>query len=286
MKYLFVLLVGSLLLSSCSEIRDNSSAFQGLVDTEFFRGNNNAAVINSDGSIAVRGQNGSEEVQVVVSALDFTTVTVGLGEGAASGNVASYIDEDGTVFTTNSDRASGEVSLEVNEDNTVTGTLRFVALTENETDTITFSSGFIYTVPILNEFGDGSLPTQGQNQGDPGSEEDSFTARVNGDVYVPTIIMPIASSGFLLINTSDGASETMSISMPEDVEPGTYDITPGGLFTGIYGLPSEGEIFNAMEGTLIIDSNDTEERRVSGSFIFDTVGGEIIITDGEFSVSY
>ena len=283
MKYLIILLLGSLLLGSCNnDIRDNSSAFQGLVDTDFFRGNNNSAVINGDGSIAVRGQNGSGEVQVVVSGLDVTTVTAGLGEGAASGNVASYIDEDGTVFTTNSDRASGEVSLEINDDNTVTGTLRFIALTENETDTITFSRGFIYTVPILNEFGDSNLPNQ--NQGDQEPEENSFTARVNGDVYVPTSIMPLAS-GAILISTFNGADQGMSLSMPEDVEPGTYDITIGGIYSAFYTLPPDG-VFNGMEGTLVIDSNDTVDRRVSGSFVFDTVGSEFMITDGEFSVSY
>lgn len=276
MKYIYVILLGSLLFGSCNqEIQDNTPGFQGLVDTTFFRGNNNSAVVNSDGSVAIRGKNVIGEVQVVVSSLDKTVVT--LGEGAESGNVASYLDNSGTLYTTNSDLASGEISLEFNDDNTISGELRFIALTESETDTITFSRGFIFKVPILNEFTQGDFPSQEE------MSENTFSARINGLSFVPSTITTQVSNGILSISSSSGG-EVISLTMPDDVIEGVYDISPGGTYSVFYVTP-EG-IFNAIEGTLTIISNDTGKGEISGSFIFNTPNNDFVITDGVFSVSY
>ena len=279
MKYVIVLLLGSLLLGSCSQdIQDNSPAFQGLVDSLFFRGNNNSAVVNPDGSIAIRGRNVVGEVQVVVSSLDQTTVT--LGAGASSGNIASYINGSGTLFSTNSDEASGEVSIIINGDNTVSGTLNFVALTDDGTESVSFSRGAIFEVPILNEFDQNDFPMTG---GGIEPEPDSFTARVNTMSYVPESITSSASGAVLLLNGS-ASDMAISLTMPEDIVPGTYDITEGGVYSALY-TTIDGS-FNATEGTLIIESNDTTERRITGDFIFNTLNEDFVITDGAFSISY
>lgn len=273
MRHLLLLAIGVLLLTSCSqEIEDNTPAFQGVRDSIFFRGFSNSAVVNPNGSIAVRGANNLEEVRILVSAINQTNVV--LGEGAAPGNSATYTNEFGTIFSTNNDSGSGEVSLQINGDNTVSGTFNFVALTENETDTVTFSRGFIFEVPFLGELNTDDGPTQ---------EPDSFTARVNTVIYTPTEINSSVSSGVLQISANRGDGTAISLTMPENATPGTFDITADGLFTALY-VDADG-VNNASTGSLTIISNNTTERRITGDFVFDTAGG-FLITDGGFSISY
>lgn len=271
MKKLFILAVTGLLLASCGqEIENNNAAFQGVKDSIFYRAFNNSAIINPNGSIAVRGATDAEEVRILVTSLNQSTVV--LGADALPGNTASYTNEFGTVFTTNNDNASGEVSLTVNDEGTVSGTFNFVALTENETDTVTFSKGFVYRVPIFGEFNDGG----------PTAVEDVFTARVNTVVYNPTIINGALNSGQLVIagNTAD---RSIAIRVPENITPGTYDITMGGLYTASYTI--DDVVTDAISGSLTIVTHNTTEQRITGAFVFNTPNG-FMITDGEFAVLY
>lgn len=271
MKRLLLLPLVALLITSCSqEIQSNDAAFQGVKDSTLYRGLNNSAVINPNGSIAVRGATATESVRILVSTLNQTTVT--LGADALPGDSASYTDEFGNVFNTNNGNASGQATIEINGDNTVSGTFNFVALTANSSDTVTFSRGFIFEVPILGELDDG----------EPMAAQDSFTARINTVIYNPTVISSAVSSGVLIVsgNTSDRA---MSISIPEDVAPGTYDITLDGTYTATYTTPAG--VSNATTGSLTIVSNDIADRRIVGDFIFDTPDG-FVITDGQFDVEY
>lgn len=271
MKRLLLLPLVALLVASCSQdIQTNSPAFQGVKDSILFRGFNNSATINPNGSIAVQGATTTESVRILVSNFNQSTVT--LGANALAGDNASYTDELGNVFSTNNGNASGEVSIQINGDNTVSGTFNFVALTENSSDTVTFSRGFIFEVPILGVLGDVGQP----------SVENFFTARINTVIYNPTVITSSASGGFIVVsgNTADRA---MTITMPEDISPGSYDIAPGGLITAAYSTPSG--VSSAITGTLTIVSNDTTERVVTGDFIFNTADG-FIITDGQFTVQY
>lgn len=259
-------------MASCSqEIQFNDAAFQGVKDSILFRGSNNSAVVNPNGSIAVRGATATESVRILVSSLNQSSVV--LGADALPGDTASYTDEFGNVFTTNNGNASGEASIEINGDNTVSGTFNFVALTANSSDTVTFSKGFIFEIPILGELDDGDPST---------AVADEFTARINTIIYNPTVISSSVSSGILVVsgNTADRA---MSIIMPEDVAPGTYDITIDGNYTATYTTP--GGVSNATTGSLTIVSNDVADRRITGDFIFDTPDG-FMVTDGQFSVDY
>lgn len=270
MKKLFIFAVTGLLLVSCGqEIQNNNAAFQGVKDTIFYKGFNNSAVVNPNGSIAVRGATDIEEVRILVSSLNQSTVV--LGADALPGNSATYINEFGTIFSTNNDNGSGEVSLAISDEGTVSGTFNFVALTENETDTVTFSKGFVYRVPIFGEF-----------NGGPSSVDDVFTARVNTVNYNPTIINGALNSGQLVIagNTAD---RSIAIRVPENITPGTYNITLGGLYTGSYTV--DDVVSDATSGSLTIVTHNTTEQRITGAFVFDTPNG-FMITDGEFAVFY
>lgn len=271
MKRLFLLALVVLMITSCSQqIESNGAAFQGVKDSVLFKGFNNSAVINDDGSLAIRGSNGLESVRLLVTSLNQTNVI--FGPDALPGNTASYTSEEGVLFTTNNGNASGQVSVEINGDNTVSGTYNFVALTANSSDTVTFSRGFIYEVPILGELSDD----------DPVPAQDSFTARINTVIYNPTVISTSVTGGVLVVS-GNTADRSMSLVMPENIAAGTYDITFDGAYTAGYTTPSG--VSSATTGSLTIVSNDTADRRITADFIFDTPDG-FIITDGQFSVDY
>lgn len=272
MKNLVLLAITVILMASCSQdIERDNPAFQGVRDSIFFQGSLNTAVLNPNGSIAVRGATQSEEVRILVSDIGLPEVV--LGENALSGNTATYINEFGTLFSTNNSNATGRVSLQLNGDNTVTGTFNFVALTENETDTVTFSRGFIFEVPVSGVLDIGDGPTV---------EPDSFTARVNTVVFNPTVINGEENDGQIVIsgNTID---RSIVVRMPETITPGTFDITVDGNVTAGFTTP-DGE-FEAITGSLTVITHNMTEQRISGDFIFNTMNG-FMITDGQFDVSY
>jgi len=272
MKNLLLLAITLFLITSCSqEIERGEPAFQGVRDSIFFQGSLNSAVLNPNGSIAVRGATFDEEVRILVTNVDSPVVL--LGENALSGNTATYINQFGTIFSTNNGNASGEVSLQLNNNNTVSGTYNFVALTENETDTVTFSRGFIFEVPIT-----GILDT---DQG-PTMEPSSFTARVNTVVFNPTMISGVENDGEIVIAGST-LDRSITIRFPETITPGTFDITADSEVTAGF-TTSDGD-FEAVTGSLTIIAHNMTEQRISGDFIFNTING-FMITDGQFDISY
>lgn len=267
-RFLYLAFALIMLVSCSDDIQRNDQAFQTVIDSTLFRGINNSAVINNNGSIVVRGQNSLEQVDILISSLNQTTVT--LGEGAQPGNIASYTSPTGQEFSTNNDSSSGEVSFDVSGD-MVSGTFNFVAFNASETDSRTFSQGFIFEVPILNALA-GVDPNQ----------TEFFTARINTVSYNPTIINGAVNNGIVVIagNTTD---RSMTIRVPADVVPGTYDITLDGPYQASYTTPAGVSL--ATEGSLTIITNDVTMDRITGDFIFNTPEG-FIITDGGFEVNY
>ena len=269
MKYFFLLTIGLFLLISCGEeVEDNTPAFQAVKGNTFFKSFSNFAAINSDGSLIVRGARDEQEVIITVASLNQTNVI--LGKGAAQGNFATYTDEFGNVFSTNNGNGSGAVNLQLNNDETVSGTFNFMALTEDEAETIAFSRGVVFEVSFLEPLGE-----EAQNL-------NSFTARVNTIAFVPSEINTSLSDEVLEIRGVNG-EDIMSLTMPSDIAPGIYQIAIDGMFTALF-LSPEG-VANATAGTLTIVSNNTTEQRIVGDFLFDTPNG-FLVTDGEFDVSY
>jgi hypothetical protein len=259
-------------MASCTQnIERDEPAFQGVRDSIFFQGSLNSAVLNPNGSIAVRGATQLEEVRILVS--DVGSQEVVLGENAASGNTATYINQFGTIFSTNNSNASGRVSLQLNGDNTVSGTYNFVALTENDTDTVTFSRGFIFEVPI-----DGALDTSDG----PTPEANTFTARINTIAFNPTMVNG-EENGDQIVISGNTLDRFIVLRFPETITPGTFDITTDGEVTAVF-TNGDGD-FEAVTGSLTIIAHNTTEQRISGDFIFDTTNG-FMITDGQFDVSY
>ncbi len=84
--------------------------------------------------------------------------------------------------------------------------------------------------------------------------------------------------------TISGATSTQDITLrfPSNTGPGDYDFTEAGAITGVYTVSSASNV--STTGQLKIISNDTENRVISGEFVF--TAGSFEITDGQFFINY
>lgn len=272
MKRLLPILLLALSFYSCSsELRDNNPAFQGVRDSILFRSADSRAVFNDNGSLLIQGNSETETLNILINSVNQSQVE--LGGDNPNTNIASFIDEFGNTFSTASTNADGQVNYQINGDNTVSGTFNFTALRNGIQDTITFSRGFMFGIPILTELGD--TPDVGS--------DDSFTARVNSVIFNPTVIASV-EAGTSLTVAGQTQQASISVIFPVNTAPGTYDMMEGTDIFGTYRILADAMSLPSQSGTLTIVTNDTTNREVSGNFVFEVDG--FSITDGEFSVSY
>ncbi len=162
MKKLLLLSFVFLTLSSCGEdIQFNSPAFQGDRENELWRAKAFSASIAENGFLTITGTNNLETIILKVPTATESTFIV----GDIDANEAEYTDGFGTVFsTTNSPDESvsiypelGEISIEEIDftNATFTGTYRFLAFDASGMNSVGFTNGIFYKVPLIS----GSLST-------------------------------------------------------------------------------------------------------------------------------
>lgn len=270
MRGLLFLFISIIIFTSCTSVEDNSPAFQGVRDSILFRSSDSRAVFNPDGSLVIRGERGVEALNFLVNSQGQSQIILG---GQNNPDVAAYTSVEGTLLTTSSNEASGELNYTINGDNTVSGEFNFTAYASSFTDTVVFSRGFIYRVPILSPVA--NEPTVAELQ-------DAFTARVNTIIFNPTIINRMVSGNSITV-TGQTSSSSIAIVFPVNSNPGTYTIDATSDFSASYTVPSG--TFTAVSGELNIVSNDQDNAVIVGEFSFETEDG-FTITDGGFTINY
>ena len=124
-----------------------------------------------------------------------------------------------------------------------------------------------------------------------GPGENTFTVDIDAEPFAPAAINGLILGGKIRIVASDAQGvQSVSVSMPEDIAVGTYDI--GGGFSDYSGMYNPNASISTLSnsGTLIISTHDTGSNFIEGSFEFTSsefVGpASFELTNGEFSVSY
>ncbi|WP_179343349.1 DUF6252 family protein [Winogradskyella ursingii] len=156
MKKIFLLFVTSLLFLSCGdEVEFNSPAFQGDRQNLLWRADDFSATVNSSGELTITGSNNIETVNLrIPQVIEGTFVT-----GETNEIEAEYIDAFGTRFSTNN-RPDESVSLypelgeiiieEIGGTNSrFTGSFRFLAFDETGLNSIGFTNGVFFKVPLI-----------------------------------------------------------------------------------------------------------------------------------------
>lgn len=161
MKKITLLFLAAITLWGCGdEIEFNSPAFQGDRANQLWRADGYNATIDANGFLFITGTRGAETVILKVP-----TVAIGT---YVTGNVnsieARYIDGFGTVFSTNN-RPDPSVSIypelgeivieEIDAANgRFTGTFRFLAFDASGLNSVGYTNGIFFKVPLLS----GTIP--------------------------------------------------------------------------------------------------------------------------------
>ncbi|AEE18833.1 hypothetical protein JM84_0819 [Dokdonia sp. Hel_I_63] len=268
-NFLFAL-ISIITFISCSTIEDNTPALQGVRDTVLLRTQDSRAIFNEDGDLLIRGERGAEVISFQIKNQAQTQITFG---GQNNPSIATYIDENGKVFTTESSQASGLLDFSFNGSSAVTGNFKFTAFTPSFSDTVVFSKGVVYRVPIL---------TPVVIQPEIEDVDDNFEALINTTVFNSIVINHVVSGNVLTV-LGRTSSTNIAVSFPLNSNPGTYNIGSNPDFSAAYTTPSG--ISNAISGEITIIANDQENNIAVGTFSFMTAEG-FSITDGSFTINY
>lgn len=124
-----------------------------------------------------------------------------------------------------------------------------------------------------------------------GPDENSFTVDIDGDAFVPAAINGIIMDSKIRIVASDAQGvQSVSLSVPEDIEAGTYEL--GSAFSDYSGMYNHdaSTFTSSNSGTLTISTHDPSSGLIEGSFYFtssDLIGSvSFELTNGEFSIGY
>ncbi len=264
MRKILILLLSLSALVGCDDIETNEVAMQANIDNRFYASTDARASVDGNGAVTIQGFTQEETLTVKLSRL--AEGNFGIGEGLP--NFAIFEDYSGNTFSTNPN-GEGFVNIsEVNEANkTLSGTFKFNAMLPG-IDTIYVSRGVMFNIPY-----------GGENIGDP-SQAGSFSAKVNGQPYLP-IVVSARNTGNSLAITGSTSQETITLVVPAMVEVGDYQLPTNGYsakYQDINGPQT------TMEGRINIVSHNPETRTLKGSFNFSTNLSEI--TEGFFEVTY
>lgn len=231
---------------------------------------------------------------------DVITITV---SDAAEGTFDLGIDsfENGAVYAINGENSyvsldadgGGKITIsEIDLDNgTVTGTFNFTGVRESFDDnneiiaeTIEVTNGAFNKIPLMVDI--------------PGQANSSLTAKIDGDAVTfdsVNIFGATGTSSLMVSAINNSTHENISLKFPQDVTPGTYDLTDDifANYQGFYNPNLGGGTTNYLSasGSITISGYNTATGVIQGTFEF--VGESFIpedpvvtyvITEGEFSV--
>lgn len=239
-----------------------------------------------NGVINIGGQSQDESI-ITITMEDKGTGTYTLGKNTLS--AAAYaIDNTGNSisYTSNSDISEGgEVIIsDIDEDNkTMSGSFSFMVGRELPMEgTKRLTEGVFDKIPYQTELA-------------PLNNGNSLSVVINGELLEASTTVASASS--LLDNISISANNSptgfpsIGLFMPNDVEPGTYEFSFGGDYSGLYNASTDpAQAYSADSGELVITKHDTGKKELAGTFHFEATAlldtTVYQIKEGVFSVTY
>lgn len=228
------------------------------------------------GRIAISGT-GADGSQIVFSLDGETAKSYELKVGSVSSGVF-MLSGDPTSYLSNLDA-------------TVGGNINVASIDEtNKTMSGTFSFKAKHTLngKVVN-ITDGSFNNLKYVTSGGGSTTNTMTVKIDGASWQPSIIAGNVAFGRLSIVGTAG-TKTVSVSMPESVSAGTYNI--GGIiddYRGQYNIDMRTSLISTT-GSLEIVSHDLTNKKIVGKFSFECKefsGTQTAsITEGNFTINY
>jgi hypothetical protein len=112
-------------------------------------------------------------------------------------------------------------------------------------------------------------------------------AVIDGATWTSDSITTTLSDGQIQVQSLGENGRQIRFRIPENADPGTYDLDPSGSFSATY-ITIQGDTLSAGSGTLAIDLLDEDRRRLEGTFNFEATNGQQAVTlaDGGFEINY
>lgn len=186
MKRLSVLMLALLTIIGCGdEIKFNSPAIQGKKDGNLWRAVYQDASFNEQGRVTITGGIGNEVLVFTVPNLEIGVKWLGRG----SSSKAEFEDANGVIYSTNLlpdpelsfYPPDGEIEITQVTSTSVSGRFWFNAYSQTGMETVNFSQGVFFDVPLFNLEGglmscdevvaDAQAAQELYNNTDPGSAE-------------------------------------------------------------------------------------------------------------------
>ncbi len=265
MKFYFLVLV-SLFIISCENVEKNSPAMQGKLNNTLFQAIEARATLQEDSTLIIQGITAIEVLTLKVGR--FSTGTYNLGTQA--NNYGSFDKQNTFFYNTNPDGDGQIVVSDIDyEGQTVSGTFRFNAIAPG-IDTLNFQEGVFYQIPYS-----GGTTVDPEN-----NRAGTVTARLNGNIFNSFFVTAFAFNQFITI-TGTNAGKSIILTIPVAAVPGLNEINTNGYAADYkVGLVTE----DGTSGNIIVFSNDPVERRIKGTFSFETATNSI--REGNFNVVY
>jgi len=153
---ILIVIVSQFMLTGCGEeIEFNAPAIQGHKNGDLWRATTFAADIDGGGFV-IEGTLLNERIQLITTGDDRGTFDLGL----ESGNVAIYVDVDGTVYSTKNTPDTnvflyppdGQIivdDIDALEPKGIYGTFWFNAYTSDGLQVVNFNRGVFYKTPLV-----------------------------------------------------------------------------------------------------------------------------------------
>ena len=266
MKNLLILLFTTILLVACEKIETNSQAFEASIEDDFYRASiSKANYIENGAYFVLQGKNSN---QIITLRGKYPAEGVSLIFGEGSENFAIYEDRNGIVYSTAV--LGGEGSMIINEvsteEKTITGEFNFKGISMG-LETLSVTGGLFYKVPYDIDLG-------------PGTNAGSFSAELDGNVFVPLDVVANVIGNTILIKGFINSKEIL-VGVPTDTENGTFNL----LNEGFVAEADDGSGNESIiSGEVTITTHNTIEKTISGTFQFQTPTNTV--NAGQFNVTY
>ena len=154
MKKIFYFLSLLFIITSCTEdVKFNNPAFQGLKDNVFWRAIGYKANTSTNGNVIIEGDLGYEKVILKIPSAALKTYVLGVDD-ISRASYSNTFPGQLADFTTGTNKGSGQIVITDydTENKTISGTFKFTAMNEDETDVenlkVIFTEGVFYKVPV------------------------------------------------------------------------------------------------------------------------------------------